>query len=155
MNGVRSPDPDPPGVDPAVFTGTDTWQTLALLAAIAVATLGLALYSFVTGEGLFIGAFFLAMGLGTVSLLVRNRGLRCEITPETITFSVLGPGPTRGFSIERADVELITVSGGRTGGWVAVRRRGWKIQARHPLGRFDAAAFAEALRRQGWPVVEE
>ena len=147
--------PDPPGADRAVFTQTDTWQTLALLAGVAVATLGMALYSFVTGEGLFIGAFFLAMGLGMVALLVRNRGLRCEITSETITFSLLPPGPTRGFSIERAHVELITVSSGRTGGWVAVRRRGRKIQARHALGRFDAAAFAEALRRQGWPVVEE
>ena len=99
--------------------------------------------------------FFLALSVAVVVLLVRGRGgLHCEITVQTITFSAARRDVMTGFSITRGDVERITVVGSGSGGWLVVRPIGRKMQTRHPLGRLDSAAFAEALRRRGWPVIE-
>lgn len=120
-----------------------------IMGGAALATLALAVFSLVNREGPLVVAFFLVLSAAATWLVVRSGGgLRCEITPEAIRYE-------QGSTIRRDEVESVLVAHLRSGGELVVRRRGHRLRRSYGLSRLDPGAFAEALRRAGWPVSEE
>ena len=152
---ASSPTGNVPIDEPTVFVqpGTDRWRAWAAVAVIAVVTVVLVVLSLTSdAHPLVVGLWLLLAAAASRLVLGGVKSGQREITASTIVYRLDGEEMVR---VDREAIELVTVAHVRPAPTLVVTRVGSRPRERYSLAGTDPAAFADALRRAGWPVAEE